>query len=272
MVDVSVISTVYNGAKHFSRITPSILGQTFGDFEWVIVDDGSDDSTPDLLTKLARQDSRIVVVSPGRIGRSTALNHAVEAARGAYIVQQDFDDLSYAGRVGRQVQYLLDHPEIGLLGSHYILVDEIRGERYVRRPPVEHEAIVRAMASNIPFAHTMVAFRKDAWHQAGKYPSAEALIDFRLFIEIARCGWKLGNLPEILGEHFVYSQSYWHRNYRYTQKQRELAGLQLHAIRTLGMPWWTIAYPAGRLIYQHLPASGKRIVRRRLAGSNEQDL
>lgn len=272
MVEVSVISTVYNGTAHFDRSVPAILGQTFADFEWVIVDDGSTDDTPRRLQALAEREPRLKMVSPGRIGRTSALNLAVETARGDLIVQQDFDDISYPERIDRQVRHLRAHPEIGLLGTHYVLVDEIRGERYVRRPPTTHDAIVRTMAKNIPFAHTMVTFRKEAWQDVGKYPDATAMIDFRMFIEMARRGWKLENLPEVLGEHFVHQESYWHKNHDYARSQRELSGLQLRAINALGMPKWTMIYPAGRLLYQHLPNAGKRFVRRRLAGSRERDM
>jgi glycosyltransferase involved in cell wall biosynthesis len=85
MPHVSVITTVYNGERFFDRAVPSILDQAGVDFEWVIVDDGSTDRTPELLADLVGRDLRVRVRSPGRLGRARALNLAVEHARGIHI-------------------------------------------------------------------------------------------------------------------------------------------------------------------------------------------
>ncbi|MGH8120177.1 MAG: glycosyltransferase family 2 protein [Gammaproteobacteria bacterium] len=272
MPRVSVISTVYNGEPYFERSVPGILHQSLKDFEWIIVDDGSNDRTPGLLSELQSRDPRVRVVSAGRVGRAKALNLAVENARTEYIANQDFDDSSNPDRLKLQADFMDTHPEVGVLGGHYLVIDKKRGERYVRMPPIEHRQITMAMASRIPFAHTVVMFRKSAWQDANGYPQVDKLIDFRLWIAMGALGWKFACLPQVLGEHFVYPESYWHRNFAYQTSQREIANSQLVAINALGLPFWTRIYPLGRYIYWLLPNRIKRFARRFLGGSNEQDV
>jgi glycosyltransferase involved in cell wall biosynthesis len=272
MTKVSVITAVYNGEAYFDRAPPSVLAQTIDDFEWLIVDDGSSDGTPQLLHQLAARERRVRVLSPGRVGRARALNLAVEQARAEYVANQDFDDTSYPDRLRLQAGFLDAHPKVGVVGGRYLLIDETRHERYERMPPEDHAQIVRAMASRIPFAHTVVMFRKEAWRQAGGYPQLDNLIDFRLWIEFGRLGWRFANLGAVIGEHSVHEQSYFLSNFKYQARQRSLAQLQLLAIRTFGLPLWMNVFPAGRYIYWTLPDGMKRAVRRLLAGSRERDL
>lgn len=269
---VSVVMTVYNGEKYLDRALPGILAQTHPNFEVVIVDDGSTDRTYELLAERAREDERIRLFRPGRLGRAGALNFGVEQARAPYIAQQDFDDVSYPERLRLQCEFLDSHPEVGLVGSHYVLVDDNRGERFVRMPPTEHYDIVRAMARYIPFAHTMATFRKQAWAQVGGYPNVTNILDLRFAVALAAAGWRLANLPEVLGEHWVHPDSFWHRSFRYRDRQKELARVQASAVKLLGLPSWMYVYAASRRVYAWLPDVLKRAVRRSLGGSRERDL
>jgi glycosyltransferase EpsE len=272
MTRVSVISTVYNGEPYFERSVPSILGQTLKDFEWVIVDDGSTDQTPRLLAELARTHSRVRVLSQGRMGRARALNLAVEAAESDYIANQDIDDLSYPERLQLQADYLDAHSEVGVLGGHYLLIDEYRDERYLRMPPERHDDLMLAMATRVPFAHTVTMFRKPGWREAGGYPDVDdGLEDYRLWIIMGNLGWRYASLPVPLGEHTVHSGSFWYRTTAYRARQRCLAQAQLMAIRQLQLPFWMRIYPVGRQFYWSLPVGLKRFARRTLARSRERD-
>ncbi len=201
-----------------------MLGQTLDDFEWVMVDDGSTDRTAALLADLASTDRRVRVLAPGRVGRARALNLAVEAAQCDYVANLDFDDASRPDRLRLQVAFLDAHPEVGVLGGRYLVLNERRGERFVRMPPERHKQIATAMASRIPFCHSVVMFRRAAWREAGGYPLVDKLIDFRLWIAIGSRGWQFACLPEILGEHFVYSESYFHRTFAYRASSASLPG------------------------------------------------
>lgn len=269
---VSVVTTVYNGERYVDRAIPGILGQTFTDFEWILVDDGSQDRTPEILRELASRDTRVRVFSPGRLGLTVAANYGLAQARGEYIARQDFDDRSYPARLQRQVTLLDTNPEIGVVGCYYVLVDENRGERYVRMPPTEHADILLAMAKSIPLANTVATFRRKVWEEAGGYPEVADLEDQLLWLKAAKLGWRFANIPEVLGEHFVHGASFFHSSFRYVDRQRNLARIQAQVVKELDLPKWMYLFALGRYTYAYCPTVLKRVLRRTLAGSQERDL
>jgi glycosyltransferase EpsE len=268
---VSVVTTVYNGDQYFDRAIPGILAQTFEDFEFILVDDGSSDGTLDRLRELATREPRVRVFAPGRLGVAKAYNFGVAQATGEYIARQDFDDRSYPDRLALQVACLDAHPEVGIVGGYYLLVDERRGERYVRMPPTEHRALRAAMAKYVPIAHTLATFRRLAWTQAGGYPLVNNLIDLRFYIRVGKLGWHFANVPEVLGEHYVHDASFFHRTLQYVERQRDLAKVQAQSVRELGLPRWMYVYSLARYAYAHVPVGVKRVLRRGVVGSQEQD-
>jgi glycosyltransferase involved in cell wall biosynthesis len=272
MPKVSVVTTVYNGEPFFDRAIPGILAQTFDDFEFILVDDGSSDRSLDLLREVAGRDRRVRVFAPGRLGAAAAYNYGVTQAAGEYIARQDFDDRSYPDRLRHQVAFLDAHPEVGIVGGYYVLVDERRGERYVRMPPTEHPAIILAMARYVPIAHTVATFRRQAWTEAGGYPAVNNLIDLRFYLRVARLGWGFANVPEVVGEHHVHDSSWFHRTLQYAERQRDLARVQAQVVRELGLPRWMYLYSLGRHAYAYIPPGLKRLVRRGVVRSQERDV
>ena len=269
---VSVVSTVYNGERFFDRAIPGILAQTYTDFEFIVVDDGSTDRTPALLRQVAAKDARVRVFSPGRLGPARASNYGTEQARGEFVARQDFDDVSYPDRLRLQLARLEAEPELGVVGGSYVLVDEDRHERYIRILPEDHRSIIRTMARRIPLAHTLATFRRKAWEDAGGYPEVSNLIDLRFWLRVAKRGWRFANLPDVIGEHYVYQSSFFVSSSPYIERQRDLARVQAEVIRELGLPAWMYVYPLGRFGYARLPNRLKRMVRRTLGGSQERDL
>jgi glycosyltransferase involved in cell wall biosynthesis len=269
---VSVVSTVYNGEPYFDRAIPGILAQTFEDFEFILVDDGSSDRTHDLLRELAARDPRVRVFAPGRLGAAAAYNFAVAQARGEYIARQDFDDRSYPDRLRLQVALLDAQPDVGIVGGYYVLVDERRGERFVRMPPTDHKALFSDMAKGVPIAHTTATFRRNVWTEAGGYPLVNNLIDLRFYLRVAKLGWRFANVPELVGEHYVHDSSFFHRSLKYAERQRDLARVQAQSVRELGLPRWMYLYAWGRHAYAYIPSGLKRVLRRRLIGSQERDV
>lgn len=269
---VSVVTTVYNGEPYFERAVPGILAQTLEDFEYILVDDGSSDRSLEKLHELAARDSRIRVFAPGRLGAASAYNYGVAQAAGEYVARQDFDDRSYPDRLRQQVAFLDRHPRVGIVGGAYVLVDERRDERYVRIPPTEHAAIVAAMARYVPIAHTTATFRRRAWSEAGGYPEVNNLIDLRFYLRVAKAGWTLANIPDVVGEHYVHDSSWFHRTLKYAERQRDLARVQAQVVRELGLPRWMYLYALGRHAYARIPSGLKRIVRRGVVRSRERDV
>jgi len=273
MPQVSVVSTVHNGSDHIEQVAESILGQEFERFEWLILDDRSTDETPALLADLADDHHKVRVLTPEkRLGRARGLNRVVDAADGEYIAQQDIDDTSDPQRLSQQAAYLDEHEGVGAVGAYYERIDKIRQEHYVREPPTDHTALVRALTKYIPLAHTLVMFRKRAWQDAGGYPLTDDFEDIRLWIRMVDAGWHLATVPDVLGTHVVYEGSTWNRRFSYRRRQRRLAVVQATAVRRLAVPSWMYVYPLARLVYPSLPSALKRYVRRAVVGLSERPI
>lgn len=117
---VSVVLPVRDAAATLGAALRSVLGQSFGDFEVLVMDDGSIDGSPKIASALA--DCRIRVVQDGvRLGLADRLNRGIDLAQGRYIARMDADDLCFPERLARQAQYLDDHPETDLVGCRAVV-------------------------------------------------------------------------------------------------------------------------------------------------------
>ncbi len=120
---IDVIMSVYNGEKYLREAIESVLGQTYTNVKFIIVDDGSDDSSFDIINSFA--DERIKVIRNERTeGLTKSLNKALKAAEGKYVARQDADDTSLPSRFENQVDFLEKQPEVDVLGTGIILIDE----------------------------------------------------------------------------------------------------------------------------------------------------
>ena len=127
MPKVSVVMAVYNGEKYLKKALESILGQTFSDFEFLIVDDASTDQTISILKSY--QDPRIKILNNSQnIGLAASLNKALYVCKGEYIARQDADDISLLKRLEQQVAFMEENREVGLLGTSWYSINE-QGER-----------------------------------------------------------------------------------------------------------------------------------------------
>src|SRR6266446_9100847 len=116
---VSVVMSVYNGQRFLSEAIQSILRQSFSDFEFVIVDDGSTDKSSGILAEYMRLDGRIRVHRHTNKGRAISLNIGIELSKGRYIARMDADDVALPNRLKEQVDFMELHPEVGLLSGSY---------------------------------------------------------------------------------------------------------------------------------------------------------
>ncbi len=120
---VSVVMAVYNGEQFLQEAIDSILGQSFTEFEFIIVDDGSEDQSNSILQKI--RDTRVVLVkNPSNMGQSTALNKAIKLSKGKYIARCDADDISLENRLFEQFTFMDSNSHIGITGTGYTEIDE----------------------------------------------------------------------------------------------------------------------------------------------------
>jgi cellulose synthase/poly-beta-1,6-N-acetylglucosamine synthase-like glycosyltransferase len=121
---LTVLTTVFNGERYLNEAIKSILAQDFTDYEYLIVDDGSTDNTPQILRRWAERDPRIVVeriAQNGGIAR--ALNRGLALARGKYVGRQDADDVCVGPRLRRLVDQLESEPDVVLVSANFTMID-----------------------------------------------------------------------------------------------------------------------------------------------------
>jgi glycosyltransferase involved in cell wall biosynthesis len=195
---VSVMMTVFNGQEFLSETIDSVLGQSFRDFEFVIVDDGSTDATGDILSRYVLRDSRICVLREGKKGRAASLNLAISLAKGKYVANIDADDLAMPGRLQEQVAFMERNPEVGVLGSAFELITDSGRAMNIMRHPLEDSEIRSAMLRYNPICHSSVIFRRDVALALGGYRRVfEPSEDFDLWLRMSERS-RIANLHNVL--------------------------------------------------------------------------
>jgi glycosyltransferase involved in cell wall biosynthesis len=183
---VSVIMPAYNAEKYIGQAIESILGQSFKDFELIIVNDCSKDNTPKIIEDYARRDPRIVCkVNAVNLKLSKALNVGIGIARGKYIARMDADDISMPDRFEKQVSFLDTHPEVGIVGGTMILINDKNEKIGERKYQLDDKSIRNRIFKYSPFCHPAIMMRKDALEKAGLYdhtynPAEDYDLYFRL--------------------------------------------------------------------------------------------
>ena len=189
---------VYNCPDYVGAAIESILGQSFTDFELVLIDDGSSDHTPTVLDRY--RDSRIRRYTQSNRGLAATLNRAIELSRAPLLARQDQDDLSEPDRLAKQVAYMDSHPDCGLLGGWaQIMVGDRLSDRY-HRHPTDASELRYGLLFNNPFVHSSVMLRKSVVIEIGGYsedPSRQPPEDYELWSRMSRVA-EIANLPENL--------------------------------------------------------------------------
>ncbi len=196
---ISVLMPVYDCEEYVQAAIDSILGQSFRDFEFIIIDDGSKDRTPDIVKAAAARDPRIRVISRENRGIVPSLNEALAEATGELIARMDGDDISLPDRFARQVAYLQTNPDCGLVGTQIMFMDP-DGRPIAPMPnPVGHDEIVATMMDgNESLAHPTVIFRRDIARSIDGYSDRfRHAEDIDFFLRMAETT-KVANLPDIL--------------------------------------------------------------------------
>ena len=182
MIDISVIMPVYNSELYLKPAIESILNQTFNNFEFIIINDGSTDQSASII-KSYLYDKRIIFIDRKENKRLVyTLNEGLRLAKGKYIARMDADDISYPERFYKQIQVLDSKPHIKLVGSSYTVFNEtgVQIDHHHPKNPVE---IAYKFISNTYFCHPSVMFSAEMIYEFGEYENVEAE-DFRFFSKI----------------------------------------------------------------------------------------
>ncbi len=202
---VSFLLPVHNHAGTVGATVESVLGQTYGDLELVVIDDASTDGSADVLRGF--KDARVRVHrNSENLELTRSLNVGLEMVRGEFVARIDADDLCLPERAARQVAFLDARPDVAVLGSFVETMDEAGKALGVVKYPTEPEDIAPAFLFRNPIAHPAVMFRRrggevgemryDAKFRRGQ--------DFELWVRCVLAGLKLANVPEVLTRYRVH--------------------------------------------------------------------
>lgn len=220
---------VYNGERYLADSIESVLAQAGVDFEFVVVDDGSSDSTPKILGEYAKRDNRIRVIPQENTGLTVALNRACAAARGPLLARQDADDISRPGRLAILAEALRSRPHVAVVSSWTELVGPEGEFLLVSRFPVgEAAATTAVLVERRNVAHAASMFRKVDFEKAGGYrPEFYFAQDVDLWLRMADVGQFL-SIPAALYAVRISNRSL---TSRYRNAQIELLRIA-HALRS----------------------------------------
>jgi glycosyltransferase involved in cell wall biosynthesis len=195
---VTVLMSVFDGEAYLTKAIESILDQTFSDFEFLIINDGSTDETGSILEHEAKRDARIKVFEQDNQGLVASLNFGLRKARGQLIARIDADDIAYPQRLEKQVAFMDDHPELLALGSAITLIDEQGRTVKEINYPTGSNKVKSAMMLGSKLAHPAVMMRREQVIQAGAYREAcRHAEDYDLWLRLLEIG-EIDNLDEPL--------------------------------------------------------------------------
>ena len=200
---ISVVMPVYNGQPFLDYSVSSILEQTLGDFEFVILDDASSDNSIEDLCAWANRDKRIRIhESNKRLGLAASSNAVVQKARASIIARMDADDIAHPDRLRRQLEIVQSNPDVAVVGTLCNGIDA--SGREVR--PRDRWRLVRRSAY-VPFPHGSAMFRREVFDKVGGYDeSADGGEDQELFSRMASQG-RVVTLPDVLYSYRYHSKN-----------------------------------------------------------------
>ena len=228
---VSVLMPVFNSENYLNETIDSILGQSFQDFELIVINDGSTDNSKIILEKYALKDVRIRVFDQENTGIIGALNKGLQLARGKYIARMDSDDVSLPNRLSRQVEYMETHPQVGACGTWIRYHGDKEGEW---QTPTDDQTIRCRLLFESVLAHPTVIMNRDILIKHNlcyryDYQHAE---DYDLWVNIAQHA-DLANIPEI---HLLYRIHPGHIVQRHATLKIESANrIRLRQLEILGI-------------------------------------
>jgi len=184
---VSIVIPVHNGEEYIKEAIDSCLNQTYENIEIIVVDDKSTDNTLKILQEY--RDSITVIPVEKQNGLGNVLNIGIRASNGEYIARMDADDVMYPNRIGKQVEYMQEHPNCVAVGGQIDIIDKDGNITGHREYAIEDEDIKKNMFLFQPFAHPAVMLRRSALEDVGLYPeNIWKVEDVKLFFLLSKEG------------------------------------------------------------------------------------
>lgn len=167
---VSVLMSVFNCERWLSESIQSVLEQTFTDFEFIIVNDGSRDGSLEIINQFADQDSRIRFFDKPNTGLADSLNYGIERATGDWIARIDADDICEPQRLAKQIELARVEKDLVLIGTGLKLIDQYGLDGKAYEYPAQHKKLSKRLANGGSFfAHSSAMFRTKLARECGGY-------------------------------------------------------------------------------------------------------
>ncbi len=222
MPEVSVILPYFHAENTLADGVESILNQTFSSFELLLVNNNSTDKSLSVAQSLAEKDSRIRLLHESKQGVDHAMNCGLENSRARFIARMDADDISYPDRLEKQVRFLKENQETGLVGSYVKYVPHSSGtggfKRFVNWVNSFHisEEIERNRFVEIPVVNPTILFRRELFEKLGGCRQGDFPEDYEMQLRYLDAGVKMAKIPEPLLEWHDYSTRLTRTDERYT--------------------------------------------------------
>lgn len=201
---ISVVMTVFNGERFVKEAIDSILGQSFGNFEFIIVDNASTDNTKRIVRSY--NDKRIFLVeNQENLGQTKALNIGIRKSKGAFIARMDADDISMPERLRLQLDFLNRNDSVAVVGCWHEEIDEYgKHVKYFKLPvdPLEIKCYLISPGELAYYciSHSTTLMKRDALFETGLYNEVYRTQDYDLWVRMAK-SHKLTNLNRFLVKH-----------------------------------------------------------------------
>jgi glycosyltransferase involved in cell wall biosynthesis len=205
---ISAVMSVFNGSQYLADCLDSVLKQTYSNFEFIIINDGSTDNTAEILDSYADKDSRLSIHhEKENLKLVRALNKGCKIARGKYIVRMDADDVCELHRFETQIRFLEDNPDIGILGSWVQNIDQKGNKLGIWQVPTDPSHIAWTLQFDCCMAQPSIMMRNDVLNKLDYYRiSALQCEDYDLWCR-ASFVTKLANFPEALVQRRIWLDS-----------------------------------------------------------------
>lgn len=204
---ISIIMPVKNAEKFIRDSVQSILAQTYKNFEFIIIDDGSTDNTREIIESI--KDERIKFYKNESAGLIEQLNFGLNKSNGEFVARMDADDTVSPEKLEMQINYLLNNKDIHLVGTNFVFMNENGKSLMTKNLPEEHEDIEFMMPFIDSVLHSSILTYKKVLHDSGGYDkeyfSAE---DDELFLRLLSLGYKMHNIQKTLYKYRLVERPY----------------------------------------------------------------
>lgn len=258
---ISVVMSVFNAEKYLPEAIESILNQTYTDFEFIIINDCSNDGSLHIIEEYSLKDKRIILINnSANLGLTKNLNKAISIAKNKFIARMDADDVSLPDRFEKQLNFFKSNPSIDVLGTYCTDIDELGNVIAERRVPNTNKDITRMIHIINPICHPTVMFRKEKLKKISFYNEQYKVVqDYDLWLRCSANNIAMHNLPEYLLKYRINDGYYGRKSWKYRMTDLKI---RYSGYKRLRLPLHKRVYLIVPIILGILPSSFYKILKK----------